>query len=95
MSGDRGVGMYRSRIRKYCLGMEQGVRPPQLTDLAEGVIPTYGSDTVLAIPTDAKQDEASLHQQTNDQVMDILFANDTLQGGQRDKTIIDAIKTIG
>lgn len=92
--GDRGVGMYRSRIKKYCLGMKKGIRPPQPTELAEGVIPTYGSDTVLNIPTKAEQDDSSLLKQTNDQVMDILFSNDQLTDEQRDETIIKSIQQI-
>ena len=91
--GDRGVGMYRNRIRKYCLDLEKGIRPPQPTEMIEGVIPTYGSDTVLQIQIDG-QDEGTILRQTNDQVMDILFANDHLKGTQRDKEIISAIDQI-
>ena len=90
--GDRGVGMYRNRIRKYCLDLEKGIPPPQPGDLADGPIPTYGSDTVLAIPGNPDKDDALLLRQTNDQVMDILFANDHLPGQQRDDAIIGALQ---
>ena len=56
--GDRGVGMYRNRIRKYCLDMEKGIRPPQPTEISAGKIPTYGSDTVLEIPYQVDKDDA-------------------------------------
>lgn len=92
--GDRGVGMYRNRLRKYCLDLQKGIRPPQSADLIDGVIPTYGSDTVLRIPEDTNRDDTTILIQTNDQVMDILFANDHLQGAERDRAIIASIDQI-
>lgn len=93
VSGDRGVGMYRNRIRKHCLDLQKGIRPPQPSDLSAGVIPTYGSDTVLAIPP-SSEDDAAVLKHTNDKVMDILFANDAQEGEARDSSIINAIKAI-
>ena len=92
--GDRGVGMYRSRIKKYCLDLQKGKRPPQPTDLATDVIPTYGSDTVLTIPPCEDQDDSNLLKQTNSKVMDILFSNDELSGKKRDQQIIELIQAI-
>ena len=92
--GDRGVGMYRSRIKKYCLGMSKGKAPPQPTDLADGVIPTYGSDTVLNIAANGGLDDSDLLKKTNEQVMDILFNHDDLKGEERDQQIIQSIQTI-
>ena len=93
--GDRGVGMYRSRIRKFCRDLEKGKKPPQPADLADGVIPTYGSDTILNIPQRDDQDETTLLRETNTKVMDIIFANDHLDGENRDNEIIQSIKAIG
>ena len=92
--GDRGVGMYRNRIRKYCLDLQKGIRPPQPSELAPGSIPTYGSDTVLHIPLRDAVDDSKVLTQTNDQVMDILFANDEFVGDVRDEKIIQAIQSI-
>ncbi len=92
--GDRGVGMYRSRIKKYCLDLQKGKRPPQPTDLSTDVIPTYGSDTVLNIPPCEDQDDSDLLKQTNRNVMDILFSNDELTSKERDRQIIESIQAI-
>jgi len=89
--GDRGVGMYRNRIRKLCLDLEKGIRPPRLTDQVDGIIPTYGSDTVLEVGPAVDGDDSSLLRHINDEVMNILFVNDHLQGVERDDTIISAI----
>ncbi|MEM7194531.1 MAG: aromatic ring-hydroxylating dioxygenase subunit alpha [Pseudomonadota bacterium] len=92
--GDRGVGMYRNRIRKYCKDLEKGIAPPQPTDLSADVIPTFGSDTVLHIPHHESRNDAEILRQTNDQVMDILFSNNTDAGPIREQKIIDEIKSI-
>ena len=94
VSGDRGVAMYRRQIRKFCRNLQKGKLPPQPSDLAESVVPTYGSDTVLAISPDASDDKTLLRK-TNDQVMDILFAGDNLSGEVRDISIIEQLKSIG
>ena len=92
--GDRGVGMYRNRIRKFCRDLEKGESPPQPADLADGVIPTYGSDTILNIPQRDDQDETALLRETNTKVMDIIFSNDHLDGENRDNEIIQSIQAI-
>ncbi len=94
VSGDRGVTMYRNQIRKHCRSLQKGKRPPQPIDLAKDVIPTYGSDTVLNISKDSTQDDSLVLKQTNEQVMNILFANDHLVGAERDSEIIQSIKTL-
>ena len=92
--GDRGVGMYRNRIRKFCHNMEKGRLPPQPVELAvDGVIPTYGSDTVLRIPSGDGHD-GNLLRHTNDRIMEILFAHDNLTGGHRDQAIIESLKAV-
>ena len=50
VSGDRGITLYRRRIRRLCRELAGGKPPPQPTDLAPNVIPTYGSDTVIKAP---------------------------------------------
>lgn len=91
--GDRGVGMYRSRIRKFCRELEKGIEPPRISELADGVIPTYGSDTVLEIQHGGEQ-ETELLRQTGSQVMDILFGGDESTGEERDQRIISALDDV-
>ncbi len=92
VSGDRGVAMYRAQMKKYCRNLQKGKRPPQPGVLGEGVIPTYGSDTILAIPENG--DERELLRNTNKQVMDIIFAGDALTGEARDESIICQLKAL-
>ena len=92
--GDRGVGIYRSRLRKYISNLQKGVNPPQPTDLSEGSIPTYGSDTILQVPQNSDQDDAAVLRSVNAQVMDILFNHDSLNGDHRDDEIITTIKKL-
>jgi nitrite reductase/ring-hydroxylating ferredoxin subunit len=96
VSGDRGVSIYRNQIRKYCRDLQSGIRPPQPSDLAEGVIPTHGSDTVLNRPAtgDPTKSDKELLAKTNDQVMDIIFAGDVLDGTERDSQIIEQLKQL-
>jgi hypothetical protein len=94
VSGDRGVAMYRAQMRKYCRNLQKGKRPPQPGILAEGVIPTYGSDTILSKPSEGADLESKLLRDTNQQVMDIIFAGDALSGVARDDSIIEQLKTL-
>ena len=91
--GDKGVGMYRNRIRRYCLDLEKGMEPPQPVDLAVpesgGVIPTHGSDTVVCVPPQKDDDEAL--RRTESTVMEMLFARDNLPQEERDREIIAAL----
>jgi nitrite reductase/ring-hydroxylating ferredoxin subunit len=99
VSGDRGISMYRAQIKKYCRNLQNGKRPPQpavLSDnpVGDGVIPTYGSDTILTRPNDDKNKERELLRNTNQQVMDIIFSGDTFGGAERDNMIIEQLKTL-
>ena len=94
VSGDRGIAMYRAQMKKYIRNMQKGKKPPQPGVLAgtnsNGVIPTYGSDTVLKAPGT----DRSILKSTNKKVMDILFAGDELSGDERDQLIISQLKNI-
>ena len=96
VSGDRGIAMYRAQIKKNIRNMLKGKKPPQPDVLAgehtNGVIPTYGSDTVLNIPGSDKEKE--ILKTTNQQVMDIIFAGDKLSGDERDQSIIKQLKQL-
>ena len=96
VQGDKGVALYRHQIRRFIRGLQKGDNPPQPTELATHNIPTYGSDTILKRPqqsSDETQDFESL-EQTNDSIMDILFAGDALNGDERDQQIIDQLKNL-
>ncbi len=87
VSGDRGITLYRRRMRRLCRDLAVGKPPPQPTDLAPNAIPTYGSDTVIKAPG------AKLNQ-INDRVMEILFQADALQGADRDRVVIEQLNRL-
>ncbi len=57
VSSDRGVAMYRQRLKHEMRRLQKGERPPQPADHAASPIPTYGSDTVIRMPLAAGVDE--------------------------------------
>ena len=91
--GDEGVRIYRRKIRRLCQELAEGSEPPQPDSLAEGTIPTYGSDTVLVRPAEGGPDDELLRN-TNDQVMSILFEADQYSGKQRDTFIQKALSEL-
>ena len=100
LPADRGIALYRRRIRRLCRDLANGKPPPRPTDLADGVIPTYGSDSVIKVPragaSDASDDdnERDLLKRINERVMEILFQADTRQGADRDRFVFEQLTRI-
>ena len=57
MSTDRGVMMYRRRIKKLMKNLEAGEEPPQPQKIKGQVVRTNGQDTVLRAPKRNKDDK--------------------------------------
>ena len=94
VSGDLGVAKYRRQIKKFCRNLQKGKKPPAIADLASGVIPTYGSDTVVAVPAADGDADRQVLSRVNDEVMEVLFAADHLVGDERDQSIFNAVENI-
>ncbi len=94
VTGDRGVTLYRRRLRRLMRDLAKGKSPPQPADLADGIIPTHGSDTVIRSPFENNKADPKQLQQVNDQVMDIIFYGDDRKGSDRDDYIIKSLKKI-
>jgi nitrite reductase/ring-hydroxylating ferredoxin subunit len=90
---DRGIILYRKKLRKLCRDLEKGVKPEHTGDHWPNPVPTYGGDTVLNIPTDAK-DDASLLRDIDKAVMEIQFDCEALTGSERDERVIVALKQL-
>ncbi len=90
---DKGIIMYRKKLRQICRNLEKGIKPEHTSDYWSNPVPTYGGDTVLNIPGDAKND-SKLLQEIDKAVMDIQFSAESLVGSARDKTIIEAMKNL-
>jgi hypothetical protein len=57
MPTDRGVMIYRQRIRKLIKSLKEGKEPPQPQKIKGEVVRTNGQDTVLRAPKRNKNDK--------------------------------------
>ncbi|MEM7209888.1 MAG: aromatic ring-hydroxylating dioxygenase subunit alpha [Pseudomonadota bacterium] len=92
LTSDRGITLYRKRLRELCAALENGQEPPQPNDLGAGVINTHGSDTVLRCP--ASDDDGASLRALNDRVMEIIFSGDDLIARERDEQIISRLSEL-
>ncbi len=90
---DKGIILYRKKLRKLCRDLEKGIKPQHTGDYWSNPVPTYGGDTVLNIPRDPKNDHELLRE-IDKAVMQIQFDAETLVGLKRDKTVIQALKNL-
>ena len=90
---DKGIIMYRKKLRQICRNLEKGIKPEHTSDYWSNPVPTYGGDTVLSIPRGVKND-SKLLQEIDKAVMEIQFSAESLIGSARDKTIIEAMKNL-
>lgn len=64
-------GIFGERaLRRLCRDLAGGKPPPQPTDLARNIIPTYGNDTVIKAPQPDGNGGRALLNRINDRVMD-------------------------
>jgi len=90
---DKGIIMYRKKLRQICRNLEKGIKPEHTSDYWSNPVPTYGGDTVLSIPRGVKND-SKLLQKIDKAVMEIQFSAESLVGSARDKTVIEAMKNL-
>ena len=90
---DKGIIMYRKKLRQNCRNLEKGIKPEHTSDYWSNPVPTYGGDTVLNIPREVKND-TKLLQEIDKAVMEIQFSAESLIGNARDKAIIQAMKNL-
>jgi nitrite reductase/ring-hydroxylating ferredoxin subunit len=90
---DKGVQMYRRRLRELIGALQDGKEPPHATSIWPNPLPTYGGDTVLTVPANGG-DDRKLLQKVGMAVMDIQFAAEHLKGHERDEQVIAALKSL-
>ena len=90
---DKGIILYRKKLRKLCRGLENGVKPEHTADYWPNPVPTYGGDTVLNIPCDPEND-SKLLQEIDKAVMEIQFDAENLVAAERDSKIIETFKQL-
>ena len=92
VTSDKGIVLYRKRLRKLCRDLEAGNPPGQVNDFWPNPVPTYGGDTVLSLPPAG--DDRALLLDIGERVMQIQFDAESLSGAQRDRFVIDALRAL-
>ena len=93
MSTDRGVMIYRRRIRELISEIEEGKKAPQPQQIPGEVVRTNGQDTVLKMPKKNGNDRDFLKTITS-AVMKLQFESETKNLQERDKHIIERLSQI-
>ena len=87
MPTDKGVMIYRRRIRKLIKDLEKGKQPPQPQKIKGQVIRTNGQDTVLKAPKKNNNDKEFVKSICSS-VMDMQFHLENMPLKERDNNII-------
>lgn len=94
VASDRGIALYRRRLKKLCRELDRGKCPPQPASLNSGAIHTYGSDTVVEAPARTGLADTELLRSVNEQVMAAIFNGDGYSGGARDQHICSSLQAL-
>ena len=91
MPTDRGVALYRRRIRQLVRDLAKGEEPPQPQQFPGQAIRTYGQDTILRLPAKNGDDRKFLNAVTS-AVMKMQFAAEDKPLEERDAHIVAELK---
>ena len=94
MPTDRGVTLYRRRVRKQVRALANQVEPPQPIKSAGSCIRTYGQDTVLTLPPKNGEDDRMYLDRIGAVVMEMQFDLEELNEGNRDDEIVSRLKKL-
>ena len=93
-TSDKGVVMFRKRLRADIRKYSEGESPYQISENIESPIPTYAGDNVLAVPATTGGDDQALVLDVSRRVMESLLKSDAYRGDERDNKIIQDMKKI-
>ena len=94
MPTDRGISLYRRRVRKQIRDLAGGIQPPQPLRHDGKSVRTYGQDTVLNLPPIEGQSDRNYLKKIGGQVMDFQFEVEIWCDDGRDNAIIEKLKEI-
>ena len=89
---DRGVAKARRLLRDAIRAVKAGEPARQPTDHFDGVIPTYGGDTMLRIPVQEGRDDGAVLKEISHEVAAIYTSGDHLAGPARRDHITEKLK---
>ena len=91
---DRGIVAYRKRLRGIVRGLQKGEEPSHSHEIwPRGPVPTYGGDTVLALPRNGG-DDASQLRKAGAAVMQAQFDAEGLAEPERVEVVVAALKKL-
>lgn len=93
MPTDRGISLYRRRIRRQIRELKEGKLPPQPVSPQGLSVRTYGQDTVLNLPPKGRDDDSYL-MAIGEAVMDLQFAHEDKPDAIRDQAIIEGLRSL-
>ena len=93
-TSDKGVAMFRKRLRTDIRARAKGKLPYQLSENVAAPIPTYAGDNVLKIPLKKGADDEALLLEVSRRVAKSLTNGDRLKGTERDQFVAGEMKTI-
>ncbi len=91
---DKGVALMRRRLREQIRAVAQGTQPMMATDLGLTPVPTYGGDTVLAMPRRNDEDESEELSTLAHAFVDVQFEADSMPESQRVAFVTDRLKAL-
>lgn len=95
MPTDRGISLYRRRVRRQIRDLASGKEPPQPASFAGATVRTYGQDTVLHLPPKSGQDDRTYLRRIGETVMEMEFEHEKERDdAQRDEGIIAKLREI-
>ena len=90
-SSDKGVALFRRRLRSDIRALADGTPPRRASDRFEAPIPTYAGDNVLRVPPVEGADDAALILEVSREVARIIVSGDHLKGEARDSFVRAAL----
>ena len=92
MPTDRGVAVYRRRLRRLIRDLQDGTPPPQPQQLENQPVRTYGQDTVLKAPMRNSEEDRKFIKRIGREVMELQFGAEAMDLEARDAHIINKLK---
>jgi len=94
MPTDRGISLYRRRVRRQIRDLADGKAPPQPVRRGNRSVRTYGQDTVLNLPRSADRNDRDYLMKIGAAVVDLQFGYEDHDNDARDAAIIAELQAL-
>ncbi len=94
MPTDRGISLYRRRVRRCIRDLADGKPPPQPHCGGTSSIRTYGQDTVLRVPVKSPENDRACLMDVGAKTVDLQFGFEDSDNTDRDNAIIAGLKQL-